>query len=93
MGDRFFHPDGQKAQDITMRGGKLIRKTGDNPSPSGNESTDENIRRRNQLLGEAASNDAGKVEQTGVSGYMKNKKKVTRALDEAGNTDKPEEES
>jgi hypothetical protein len=102
MGDKFFHPDGQKAQDIKMRGGRLVRtgvkKTGGSPSPEAGQSADENIRRRNQLLEEsygASGGYAGKRGQkrSGVSGYKTPKGQVKEGLDEAGEaTEKPEEE-
>jgi hypothetical protein len=98
MGDKFFHPDGQKAQDIKMRGGRLVRsgvkKTGNNPSVA------ERMRRRNQMLDDAykAAGDtegAGTVDQkrSGVSGYKTPKGQVEEGLDKAGEeTEKPEEE-
>jgi hypothetical protein len=99
MGDRFFHPDGKKAQDIKMRGGRLVRsgvkKTGE--SPEAGQSLDENIRRRNQLLEEAygaSGGYAGKKGQkrSGVSGYKTPKGQVKEGLDQAGNTGPEKEE-
>ena len=90
MGDKFFHPDGKKAQDVKMRGGKLVRsgvkKTGD--SPSGDQSADENIRRRKQLLEEAYGASGGYAgekgqKRSGVSGYKTPKGQVTEGLDKA----------
>jgi hypothetical protein len=86
MGDKFFHPDGQKAQDIKMRGGRLVRtgvkKTGGSPSPEAGQSADENIRRRNQLLEEsygASGGYAGKRGQYGASGGYAGKRGQKRS--------------
>lgn len=83
MGDRFFHPDSKKAQDIELRGGKLIRKTKSEPSVA------QSVAERNRKLEEAygaSGGTAGKRGQkgSGVSGYKTPKGEVKRGLNEAG---------
>lgn len=101
MGDKFIHPDGKKAQDVRLRGGKLVRSgikfTGGSASPESGQPVSENVRRRNQLLEDSYSASGGRAgtvgqKKSGVSGYRTPKNQVEEGLDEAGEMpEEPEE--
>ena len=90
MADRFYHPLGKKSQKVAMRGGKMIRKTGE--SPTTEVPLSENVRRRRAMLEEAAGESYGTMKQKGVSSYLRKKKKVTEGLEEAAGERKREED-
>jgi hypothetical protein len=93
MADRFMHEDGVKAQDVEMRGGKLVRarkgRMGHEASRMAEKGYVDRDKRgmtekRAEIVSEAAEvPEAGQREQKGVSSYLKSKKKTLAELDEA----------
>lgn len=91
MADRYNHPDGLKAQDISLRGNRLeaARKGRMGHEASRLAEKDEEdrdkagmVRKRTKKL-EKAAGSMGRKPQAAVSGYMKKKKDVYAELDKA----------
>jgi len=89
MADRYDHPEGQKSQDITLKGKRLeVARKGrkgheaSKLAEKGVEDRDKAgvIAKRTKKIEKVADKLAPK-KQAGVSGYLKSKKDVTRDLD------------
>lgn len=93
MADRFQHDDGVKAQDVKLRGKRLVRTGGGSIATTGaavaaTERGDikSRIRRRRKKMQEQMG-EAGRRAAGEVSGYLTEKEKKKAALDAAGDID------
>lgn len=95
MADRYDHPDGLKAQDITLRGKRLEKarsasmqnederlKEKERQRRAGRYEPKGMVAKRNEKVQKAAETMSGGNKQEGVSGYLKPKGKTTAELDE-----------